>query len=59
MSRRTLARVTSYRRSLEGKQRRSSIRVTRMLRIRHIPGLSLSSGISIWPLQAAAYINSG
>jgi hypothetical protein len=60
MSRCALARVTSYRRSPQReKQQRSIIRVTRMLRIRQLTGLSLSSGISIWPLRAAAYINSG
>jgi hypothetical protein len=60
MSRRALARVTSYRRFPQSeKQQRSIIRITRMLRIRQLIGLSLSIENSIWPLRAAAYINSG
>ena len=60
MSRCALARVTSYRRSPQReKQQRSIIRVTRMLRIRQSHGLNLSTGISIWPLRADPYINSG
>jgi hypothetical protein len=59
MAKRTLVRVASYRRSLEGKsKRRSIIRLTRMLRIRQYIGLGLSIASSISPLRAAAYINS-
>ena len=60
MAQGTLVRVTSYRcRSPEGKlQRRSIIRSTRMLRIRHYVGLGFSIALSISPLRTAAYINS-
>jgi hypothetical protein len=53
MARRTLIRVTSYRRSLRGKtQRRSIIRLTRMPRIRQLDGLNLSIVCSISPFRA-------
>jgi hypothetical protein len=54
-----LVRVTSYHRFPEGKpRRRSIIRSTRMLRIRHYIGLGFSIALSISPLRAATYINS-
>ena len=59
MAQGTLVRVTSYRGSSEWKtRRRSIIRSTRMLRIRHYIGLSFSIAFSTSPLRAVAYINS-
>lgn len=59
MAQGTLVRVASYRHFPEVKNVATlNDSLKRMLRIRQYIGLSLSIASSIWPLRAAAYINS-